>query len=47
MCKIPNKMKVSLKMARELKHYTQDEAAKLIGINKDTLGNYERGGSLR
>lgn len=36
-------MKVSLKMARELKHYTQDEAAKLIGINKDTLGNYERG----
>lgn len=45
MCKIPDKMKVSLKMARELKHYTQDEAAKLIGINKDTLGNYERGKS--
>ena len=45
MCKIPDKMKVSLKMARELKHYTQDEAAKLIDINKDTLGNYERGKS--
>ena len=45
MCKIPDKMKVSLKMARELKHYTQDEAAKLICINKDTLGNYERGKS--
>lgn len=42
---IPEKMKVSLKMAREFKNYTQEEAARLIGINKDTLGNYERGKS--
>ena len=25
--------------------YNQEEAAKLIGISKDTLGNYERGKS--
>lgn len=34
-----------LKQARELKGYNQEEAAKLIGISKDTLGNYERGKS--
>ena len=38
-------MKVSLKVARELKRYTQEEAAKLIGVSKDTLSNYERGKS--
>lgn len=42
---IPNNMKVSLKMAREIKEYTQAEAAKLLGISKDTLSNYERGKS--
>ena len=36
---------MSLKMARELKGYTQAEAARLIGISIDTLGNYERGKS--
>lgn len=45
MAKIPDDMKVSLKMAREIKGYTQVEAAKLIGVNADTLGNYERGRS--
>lgn len=38
-------MKVSLKTARELKGLKQTEAAKLIGVSKDTLGNYERGKS--
>ncbi len=36
---------MTLKQARELKGYNQEEAAKLIGIGKDTLGNYERGKS--
>lgn len=36
---------MTLKQARELKGYKQEEAAKLIGISKDTLGNYERGKS--
>lgn len=39
------KLKMTLKMARELKGLTQAEAADKIGINKDTLGNYERGKS--
>lgn len=38
-------MKVSLKTARELKGLKQSEAAELIGVSKDTLGNYERGKS--
>lgn len=42
---IPEHMNVSLKRARELNGYTQEEAAKLMGISKDTLGNYERGKS--
>ena len=45
MAEIPKDMKVSLKMARELKGYKQAEAAALIGVNVDTLGNYERGKS--
>ena len=40
-----NTMRLTLKMARELKGYKQEEAAKLIGISVDTLGNYERGKS--
>lgn len=40
-----NKMRLTLKTAREIKGYTQEEAAKLIGISTDTLGNYERGRS--
>lgn len=39
------KAKLSLQMARKLKGLNQDEAAKKIGISKDTLGNYERGKS--
>lgn len=37
--------KMSLKTARELKGLRQAEAAKMIGVSKDTLGNYERGKS--
>lgn len=39
------KIKLSLQMARNLKGLTQREAAKQIGISKETLGNYERGKS--
>lgn len=35
--------KFTLKTARELKGLKQDEAAQLIGISVETLGNYERG----
>lgn len=35
----------TLKQAREGRGYTQVEAAKLIGISVETLGNYERGKS--
>lgn len=37
--------KMTLKMRRELLGYTQEKAAKMIGISTDTLGNYERGKS--
>ena len=37
--------KVTLKTARELKGLKQSEAAELIGVSVDTLGNYERGKS--
>lgn len=42
---IPDSMSVTLKQARELKGLKQYEAAKLIGVSVDTLGNYERGKS--
>lgn len=45
MPEIPSEMKLSLKSAREIRGMTQAEAAKLIGISTDTLGNYERGKS--
>lgn len=45
MPEIPKDMKVSLKLAREMKGYSQGEAAKMIGISIDTLSNYERGKS--
>lgn len=38
-------IKVTLKVARELKGLTQREAASILGISKDTLSNYERGKS--
>lgn len=39
------KTRVSLKQARELRGLKQFEAAELIGVSVDTLGNYERGKS--
>lgn len=39
------KNKMSLKMIRELRGFTQAEAAAKIGVSVDTLGNYERGKS--
>lgn len=42
---MPKEMKVTLKVARELKGMTQENAAKEIGVSADTLGNYERGKS--
>lgn len=42
---VQDKMRVTLKMARELKGMKQSEAAEKIGISADTLGNYERGKS--
>lgn len=44
-CSIPENMRVSLKTAREIKGLKQSEAAALIGVSTDTLGNYERGKS--
>nr|DAL78306.1 MAG TPA: Repressor protein CI [Caudoviricetes sp.]DAR43232.1 MAG TPA: Repressor protein CI [Caudoviricetes sp.] len=38
-------MSITLKSARINKGLTQVEAAKLIGVTKDTLSNYERGKS--
>ena len=35
----------TLKTARELRGYTQEKAAALIGVSVDTLSNYERGKS--
>lgn len=40
-----NEMRMTLKTAREIKGYTQAQAARMIGVSKDTLGNYERGKS--
>ncbi len=37
--------RLPLKTIRELKGYTQSESAKLLGISKETLSNYERGKS--
>ena len=45
MADIPINMKATLKQAREIKGYKQSEAASLIGVSTDTLGNYERGKS--
>lgn len=44
--KIPDNMRVSLKTARELNGLKQSEAAKLIGVSTDTLGNYDAGKKL-
>lgn len=43
--KIPVDMRMTLKTARELNQLKQSEAAELIGVSVDTLGNYERGKS--
>lgn len=39
-------MEITLKSARINANLTQEEAAKLIGVTKDTLSNYERGRSF-
>jgi transcriptional regulator with XRE-family HTH domain len=36
-------MAMTLKAARVNKSLSQEEAAKLLGISKDSLSNYERG----
>lgn len=36
----------TLKAVRVMRGYTQEEAARLIGISHDTLSNYERGKSF-
>lgn len=41
--KHPTNMRMTLKTARELAGLTQADAAQRIGVNTDTLGNYERG----
>lgn len=41
----PENMRMTLKTARELAGLTQIEAAALIGVTPDTIGNYERGKS--
>ncbi|MEY8367595.1 helix-turn-helix transcriptional regulator [Anaerovoracaceae bacterium 42-11] len=43
--KFPKNSRITLKTAREISGFTQSEAARLIGISADTLGNYERGKS--
>ena len=39
-------MAITLKAARVNKNLTQEEAAKLLGISKDSLWNYENGRSF-
>lgn len=39
-------MPLTLKAARVNKHYTQAEAAKLIGVTEDTISNWERAKSF-
>ena len=36
-------MEMTLKAARANKGYTQEDAAKIIGVSVDTLCNWERG----
>lgn len=43
--KLPENFKGTLKNIREIRGYRQYEAAKLIGVNVDTLRNYEQGKS--
>lgn len=38
-------MRVTLKVAREMKGLKQKDAAEALGTSVDTLGNYERGKS--
>lgn len=36
-------VKFSLKSIREIRGFSQSEAAKMIGVSVETLSNYERG----
>ena len=40
-------MALTLRAARINKGLSRQEAAKLLGVGVSTIGNYERGGSLR
>lgn len=39
-------MQITLKAARTNRNLTQDKAAKIIGVSKDTISNWERGKSF-
>ncbi len=39
-------MKITIKAARVNKNLSQKEAAKLIGVSKDTVGAWDRGKSM-
>ena len=39
-------MKITIKAARVNKNLSQKEAAKLIGVSKDTVGSWDRGKSM-
>lgn len=39
-------MKITIKAARVNKNLSQKEAAKLIGVSKDTIGAWDRGKSM-
>ena len=43
--KLPENFRGTLKNIREIRGLKQEEAAKLIGVNTDTLRNYEQGKS--
>lgn len=43
--KILDETRMTLKMARELKGYTQEKAGEIIGVSADTISNYEKGKS--
>jgi len=43
--KLPKNFKGTLRSIREIRGFKQEEAAKLIGVDVDTLRNYEQGKS--
>ena len=43
--KLPKNFKGTFKKIREIRGFKQEEAAKMIGVDVDTLRNYEQGKS--